>query len=370
MDVRCNLNPGPRSVNRFPLIILGKYGSPSVSTLPPFPKGIRVAYIVGRLSIAVPSGFQLSAYGVMFHHFFNETHPRGQGAISANDLEALLIDLGRENILSPDEWLRRALAGTLGETDLCLTFDDALKCQYDIAVPVLKAMGLKAFWFVYSGVFQGKPEILEIYRHFRTTAFDDIEDFYTEFSDTVRTLFPDAYASALKGFDAQSYLAAYPFYTSSDRLFRYLRDDVLGVGRYQEAMSRLMREKRFDAQAAGAQLWMRDDDIRSLDREGHVIGLHSFSHPTRLAELSAEAQKAEYRRNFDHLSATLGKAPTTMSHPCNSYSRDTISVLQEMGIKLGFRSNRSVIAGASMLEFPREDQANLIRALKAKNAHF
>ncbi len=323
-----------------------------------------MAYTVGDFRRSAITGFQLSAYGIMFHHFFNETHPRGQGAISASELEAILDALGQDNILPPDEWQRRALSGRLAEKDLCLTFDDALKCQLDVALPVLKAMGLTAFWFVYSGVFQGKQEVLEIYRHFRTTAFENIDDFYTEFSDTARTLFPEEYALALVGFDAQSYLAAYPFYTNNDRLFRYLRDEALGVQRYQEAMSRLMQEKKFDA--LRAQLWMSDDDIRALDRDGHVIGLHSFSHPTRLAELSPEAQKAEYRQNFDHLSATLGRAPTTMSHPCNSYSRDTVSILQNMGIKLGFRSNMEAIAQASMFEFPREDQANLIRALRAK----
>jgi peptidoglycan/xylan/chitin deacetylase (PgdA/CDA1 family) len=326
--------------------------------------------IISGAFIAVPSGFQLSAYGVMFHHFFNETHPGGQGAISANELEAILDDLGRDNILPPDEWQRRALSGTLGEADICLTFDDALKCQYDVAVPVLKAMNLTAFWFVYSGVFQGRPEVLEIYRHFRTTAFADIDGFHEEFVDGAQALFPQAYASALDDFDAQSYLADYPFYTKGDRQFRYLRDDVLGQQRYQAVMAFLMRKKAFDPQAVGTQLWMSDDEIRTLDRDGHVIGLHSFSHPTRLAELSPAAQRDEYRQNFVHLSATLGKPPTAMSHPCNSYSRETVSILQDMGIKLGFRSNMAPIEGASVFEFPRQDQANLMTALKAKKADF
>lgn len=307
----------------------------------------------------------------MFHHFFNETHPRGQGAISADSFAAILDDLGRNNILPPEEWQRRALAGTLGETDICLTFDDALKCQYDVAVPVLKAMDLTAFWFVYSGVFQGRPEVLEIYRHFRTSAFADMDEFYTAFADAAQALFPHAHASAaLDSFDAQSYLAEYPFYTARDREFRYLRDDVLGPQRYKEVMSFLMRKKAFDPQVVISQLWMSDAEIRALDRDGHVIGLHSFSHPTRLAELSPAEQRDEYRQNFAHLSATLGKSPTAMSHPCNSYSRETVSILREMGIKLGFRSNMTPIEGASMFEFPRQDQAILVAAMKAQNPCF
>lgn len=305
----------------------------------------------------------MSAYGVMFHHFFNGTHPRGQGAISAQNLEDMIHSLGRDNVLPAEEWMRRALSGKLGDKDICLTFDDALKCQYDVAVPVLKALDLTAFWFVYSSVFQGNLEVLEIYRHFRTTEFVDIDDFYAEFFAMADALYPAQCQAALAQFDPDSYLSAYPFYTRGDRIFRYLRDDVLGVERYQEVMQSLMDKKGFDTPAASAQLWMRDEDLRTLHDAGHVIGLHSYTHPTRLCELSADRQKAEYQKNFDHLRAVLAEAPLTMSHPCNSYSDDTIAILRGMGVKLGFRANMQKVEKPSAFEFPRQDHANLMKEL-------
>jgi hypothetical protein len=53
-----------------------------------------------------------------------------------------------------------------------------------------------------------------------------------------------------------------------------------------------------------------------------------------------------------------------MSHPINSYSLDTISILDEMGIKCGFRSNMLASNETSLiwpnnLEIPREDSSNL-----------
>jgi len=305
----------------------------------------------------------MSAYGVMFHHFFDETHPKGQGAISAGDFGDLITSLGRENILPAEEWMRRALAGTLGNKDICLTFDDALKCQYDVAVPVLKALDLTAFWFVYSSVFQGNLEVLEIYRHFRTTEFAGIDDFYAEFSERAHALYPAQCQAALTGFSPDGYLAAYPFYTKGDRIFRYLRDDVLGVERYQEVMQSMMDKRDFDPRAASAQLWMRDDDLKALRDAGHVIGLHSYTHPTRLCELSPERQKTEYQKNFDHLRGVLGEAPVTMSHPCNSYSDYTVAILRGMGVKLGFRANMQKVENMSAYEFPRQDHANLMKAL-------
>lgn len=303
------------------------------------------------------------AYGVMFHHFFDDNHPKGQGAISAQNLEDLLGSLGRERILPADEWMRRALAGTLGETDICLTFDDALKCQYDVAVPVLKALNLTAFWFVYSSVFQGKLEALEIYRYFRTTEFADMDDFYGEFSERAHALYAAECNTALAQFNPDAYLSAYPFYTKGDRVFRYLRDDVLGAERYQEVMQSMMDKRGFDPRIASAQLWMRDEDLKALRSEGHVIGLHSYTHPTRLSELGVENQKVEYQKNFDHLSGVLGEPPITMSHPCNSYSNDTIAILRGMGVKLGFRANMQKVENSSAFEFPRQDHANLMKEL-------
>ena len=53
-----------------------------------------------------------------------------------------------------------------------------------------------------------------------------------------------------------------------------------------------------------------------------------------------------------------------MSHPCNSYSHDTLMILRELGISLGFAANMQV-RGQSELEYPREDHANLVSSLAA-----
>src|SRR4051812_1212306 len=103
----------------------------------------------------------------MFHHFHGGAHARGQGAISAQQLDELLDFVGAGRILPALEWQERSTRGTLAPDDLCITFDDALRCQVDIALPVLESRGLTAFWFVYSSVFEGVRERLEIYRHVR-----------------------------------------------------------------------------------------------------------------------------------------------------------------------------------------------------------
>src|SRR3989338_7266406 len=133
---------------------------------------------MARYPIACP-------HGLMFHHFVNGVHPWSQGAITADTLVALIDFVGRENILSAEEWLSRATSAKLEKNHLCFTLDDSLLCQFDVAWPVMQEHNITGFFFVYSAVFEGAEANLEIYRFFRSVAFDSIEAFYSAFFDRV-----------------------------------------------------------------------------------------------------------------------------------------------------------------------------------------
>jgi peptidoglycan/xylan/chitin deacetylase (PgdA/CDA1 family) len=304
------------------------------------------------------------AHGLMFHHFYDRTHPRGQGAISASEFESLIRWVDIRRILPAQEWQDRASKGTLGDDDLCLTFDDALRCQYDVAKPVLDSLGLTAFWFVYSSVFEGDPSRLEIYRYFRTVKFDNVDSFYRAFEQELESSeYYPLLSNRMSSFDPDQYLAECPFFSTSDRRFRYIRDEVLGPERYQTVMDRMVAKSGMFEADLQLLLWMDDRCLQELDRGGHVIGLHSYSHPTALAKLPPDIQRREYQKNFYHLNRVLEKRPATMSHPSNSYGPETLDILSEMGITLGFRAEMTHRPERSSLEYPREDHANIIRAM-------
>lgn len=304
-------------------------------------------------------------HGVMFHHFHGGAHPAGQGSMSASDLEAMISFLGRENILPAREWESRALSGRLRPGELCLTFDDGLRCQWDIAYPVLKALGLDAFWFVYTSPLEGKVERLELYRHFRTVYYPEVEDFYRAF-DAAAAASPhaSAVATALAGFDPKTYLKDFTFYTDEDRRFRFTRDQALGPARYYEVMDAMMAAAGFSADGLAAKLWIDDAIVARLHAEGHVIGLHSHTHPTQLCALAPAEQEREYRLNSAHLAKIIGKAPSAMSHPCNSYDAGTLAFLKNFGLRFGFRANMAMAGSHGPLEHPREDHANILKAMR------
>jgi len=91
----------------------------------------------------------------MCHHFHDPSHPAGQGSISADQFQTILDGAGCEKISLALNWVRMSEEEDLGERDLCITFDDGLRCQFDIACPVLKKNGQTAFWFVFSSFLRG-----------------------------------------------------------------------------------------------------------------------------------------------------------------------------------------------------------------------
>lgn len=305
----------------------------------------------------------------MLHHFRGGPHPDGQGALTADQFADMIRFLGPERFLSPDAWCERALAGRLRPGDLCLTLDDALKCQFDIALPVMRAFGLTAFWFVYSGVFQGRAERLEIYRHFRSARFETVEAFYAAFFDNIAgSEHGETYRAAIATFRPAEYLADYAFYTDEDRRFRFVRDQVLGPRRYEAVMEAMIEDDpHYSITQAMRDLWMSDGDLGALAAEGHEVGLHSFSHPTRMVDLSPEEQARQYRANRDHLTAVLGVKPRAMSHPCNSYGPQTLEILADLGVEIGFRSNLAEVGGGR-LELPRDDHSHVMARMALRTA--
>ena len=303
-------------------------------------------------------------HAVMFHHFHDDDrHPRSEGSLSVGDFERLLEYLGaRFELLDARVFADKVLAGDLQGSEVCLSFDDSLKCQFDLAVPVLATRGLSAFFFVYTSVFTDTPDKLELYRDFRNTRFADVAAFQDAFFAAFATRDPAAHQRAMETFDP-GFLAAFPFYTDGDRRFRWARDQVLGPGAYGALMDQMLADHGYDSAAATSRLWMSEEDLRRIADAGHVAGLHSHSHPTTMDTLSRSAQATEYETNRGLLMAITGADVWAMSHPCGRYSTDTLSVLRDLGITVGFRSSLSVPDIVSALEIPRADHANVFREM-------
>merc|ERR1711871_464319 len=86
-------------------------------------------------------------HSIMFHHFHSDKHLPSQGSLSSKDFSSMLDWLGdRYQLIGAREYLDKFKDSQLDSNHICLSFDDALLCQYDIAVPTLKKRKIDAFF--------------------------------------------------------------------------------------------------------------------------------------------------------------------------------------------------------------------------------
>ncbi len=305
----------------------------------------------------------------MFHHFHDDgIHTKGQGSIDKDDFYKLIKFIGKENILDADVFFEKLKNNQLKNKEVCLTFDDAIKCQIDIALPVLEELKIKSFFFVYTSMFEGKPDNLEFFRYFRMNYFNSVDEFYDNFYkilDKDLKSFFEKNTNRIKETKNK-----FPHYSIEDIKFRLVRDFFLTKDQYENVMFSMFEEKQFNYQDFSKKLFFQKNDLEKLNNLGHLIGLHSHSHPTLMEKLSYDEQKKEYEKCLYSVSKILDIPKNEikyMSHPCGSYNKDTLEVLKELGIELGFKQIMTIEEEKGMkkvnnssLEIARNDHADIL----------
>ena len=311
-------------------------------------------------------------HGIMFHHFHNDgIHTKSQGSIDKDDFYKMINFIGRNNILDADIFFEKFKNNKLKEKEVCLTFDDGIKCQIDVALPILEELKIKSFFFVYTSMFEGKPDNLEIFRYFRMNYFNNVDEFYNSFYQVLdkdlKTFFED------NNDKNKATKIKFPLYSIEDIKIRLVRDIFLTKSHYEETMFLMLKEKQFNYKDFFKKLFFQKDDLIRLDSLGHLVGLHSHNHPTLLEKLNYDEQKDEYEKCLSSISNILDKPKNEikyMSHPCGSYNKDTFEILKELGIELGFKQIMTIEPEKGMkkinnsfLEIARQDHAEIYKIM-------
>ena len=308
----------------------------------------------------------------MFHHFHDDNiHTKSQGSINKDDFFKIINFIGKKNILDANIFIERCIENKLKENEVCITFDDSLKCQIDVALPVLEELKIKSFFFVYSSMFQGKPDNLEFFRYFRMNYFKSVDEFYDSFYEFLDKDLKSFFEKNNK--KIQQTKIKFPHYSISDIKFRLVRDVFLTKVQYEDIMFLMFKDKKFNHNDFSKKLLFQKNDLKTLDNLGHLIGLHSHNHPTLLEKLTHDEQKSEYENCLSSVSEILDKPKNEikcMSHPCGSYNADTLKILKELGIELGFKQIMTIEpekgmkkVNNSFLEIARQDHADIFKRI-------
>jgi len=214
------------------------------------------------------------------------------------------------------------------------TFDDGLACQV-LAFQLLRKHGKKAIFFV------NNENKMEQYRVIRERLGDQ---FYNHFWNNVAN---DPYFSIPNDF-----LAEYSFYTEEDRRYRYYRD-YLAPERHDEIMNILLLqgdEPCFDVEKP---LFI---DPQMIVGEGHILGLHSSTHPRRMDALKPHEQFDEWVGNLAYI-RKFQREVLYAAYPMGRYNEVTKEILSLLGIMDAFTSSELT---KGYLESPRIDLSKFL----------
>lgn len=297
---------------------------------------------------------------VMFHHFHDgNKFIRQQGSISANQLRGIIESVTERGykILDPTEFVEKVNKSSLQKNEIALTFDDALKCQFDVAVPILHEYKLRAFFFIFSTALNEQKSMnFEVLRDFRHRSFSSVDEFYSVFFEQLETTDRN---KAFKFVEENNYLADRTYLSLPDKVFRACRDIILTEGEFLSVHKKMMERSGYNMEFHLANLHMAKEDVQILVSKGHEIGLHSHTHPTNINSLSFPLQLDEYRENLIFLQETFGIRPNSLSYPCGLSNEQIRIALAELGIKVGFLAT-STFSPVTNLTMPRTNHVELI----------
>lgn len=277
----------------------------------------------------------VSPRSIMFHYFHNKNSPKfGQGSISEENLINIIERIGRKNILDVDVWLEKYNNCELKKNQVCLTIDDGLKCQFKVALPVLKRYNIKACWYIYTNPINEKYEFIDIYKYFSGIYYNNFEDFYSDFYNYIEK---NKFDNAKQDFEKSNYLNECSYYSYNDKLFRYIRDNILHKDEFKNLILEMIKTKNLNLNDLIKNIWMTKDEIKELSKT-QLIGLHSCTHPTRMDLVNEKQQYNEYYYCKVALEKLINKKIYTLSYPCGLYNNDTFKICKQINIKYAFIS--------------------------------
>ena len=76
--------------------------------------------------------------------------------------------------------------------------------------------------------------------------------------------------------------------------------------------------------------------------------------------MGADELLAEYRDNYSNLCEVIGGEISAVAYPCGNCNVETIKIMDQLGIKIGFMANMKNLEHKSQLQMPREDHINVL----------
>ncbi|MBU0671096.1 polysaccharide deacetylase family protein [Patescibacteria group bacterium] len=280
---------------------------------------------------------------VNFHYFgdINKYPYPAIYPISEKDFERQIKELvkffefvGQEDILG-------ALNGSknLPEKSCVLTFDDGLRCQYEIAYKVLVKLGLPGIFYVSALPYREKEACLIHKIHYcRAIIAPEVfknKIFEHYFSLTGESLDLNADIDRVRN---------YSLYDDGNTAkLKYILNFLLPYDIKEKIINKIFSEIVDDVGTWVSKWYLEEEQLIELASRNY-LGIHSYAHKS-LAQMSDKEIRDDLNKSLSYMKDLIDKRVVSISYPFGTpeaVDLRTGLIAESMGLKFGFTMERAI----------------------------
>ncbi|EAR21263.1 polysaccharide deacetylase family protein [Nitrococcus mobilis] len=249
---------------------------------------------------------------LIYHRVLEAPDPLQPGIVDRVIFERQMWGVSRFfRVLPLLEAVNRLRDGTLPRRAVSVSFDDGYRDNVDIALPILRRLGVHATFFIATGFLNGtcmwNDRVIEAVRRLNGVGLD------------------------LREFTGKRFELPAELHARSSVLQAILRAIKYLPFAQREAGVSLI-EGQAASRATG--LMMREADVRALTQAGMGLGAHTVNHPI-LSQLSVAEARSEIVESRKTLESITGRGVRLFAYPNGKpgldYVEDHVAIVRELG---------------------------------------
>lgn len=261
------------------------------------------------------------------------------------------------NVVSMEQVIAAVQNGeTIPENALLLTFDDGYIDHYTYAFPLLEAFGFQGSFFIPGKTFT-THQLLDVNKIHYILASAEIGKLVMDLKERM---------NYYRGIEFE--------YPSNDELFntyavanRFDSKEIIFVKRILQTVLPENLRNRISSdlfekyvgvseEQLAYELYMTEEQIRTMKRHGMFIGLHGYDHYW-LGKLKTDQMKADVDKALETMDEFIDHNAWVMNYPYGNYNEDVLDYVKSKGAILGLTTEVGVadIGKDAALELPRLD---------------
>lgn len=299
-------------------------------------------------------------YISMYHYTRDLVHSRYPG-IKGLDIELFKkqIEFMKANFsIVTMEQVIASIKGEeiLPENALLLTFDDGYIDNYMYAFPILEDAGVQGSFFI-SGKTFDTHQLLDVNKIHYILASADINSLLIDVFERLNHYRGKEFEYASNDELFNQYAVSNRFDCKETIFVKRILQTVLPE-KLRNIISSDLFEKYVGVseETLAYELYMSEEQIKSMKRHGMFIGLHGYDHYW-LGNLNTEQMKTDITKALEVMDSFIKKNEWVMNYPYGSYNSDVIDFIKSKGAVLGVTTEVRVadLSMDSVYELPRLD---------------